>query len=227
MKEKKQHVNLIIATPGHSVQAGYLKSLLAVISKLGEKGITWGFTSEFSSHVAVAREATLNGPGQLNLATSVPFGDSVTYDKILWIDSDITFTPDDVIKAYESDFDIVSGAYLLANGEVMAFTENFGSPMTHGEVLALENPVEIVGAGMGFMAVKSGVFESMSRPWFQKVNLKHDFGNGSGEQDIQVTGEDLSFCQRAIANGFKIWLDPAIKLIHNKTMRLTWDGPMP
>jgi hypothetical protein len=224
---KKQHINLIIATPGHSVQAGYLKSLLATISKLAEEKITWGYTSEFSSHVAVAREMTLNGPGQMDLGVREPFAGQFTYDKILWIDSDITFTPEDVLRAYKSDFDIVSGAYLLANGEAMVFTEKMGAPMKYQEVLECKEPVKLMGAGMGFMAVKSGVFESMSRPWFQTAIVKHDFNNGNGEVEIQISGEDLSFCQRAIENGFELWLDPEIKLIHSKTMRLTWDGPMP
>lgn len=224
---EKQHVNLIIATPGHSVQAGYLKSLLATISRLSEEKITWGYSIEFSSHVAVAREMTLNGPGQFDLGVSQPFGGNFSYDKILWIDSDITFTPEDVLKAYRSDYDIVTGAYLLSNGEVMAFTEKLGTALRHEEVVNATEPVKLMGAGMGFMAVKQGIFESLSRPWFQTATVKHDFDNGNGEVEVQVTGEDLSFCQRAIENGFEIWLDPTIKLIHNKTMRLTWDGPMP
>lgn len=224
---KKQHVNLIIATPGHSVQTGYLKSLLATISRLSEEQITWGYTSEYSSHVAVSREMTLNGPGGMNVNEAEPFNGQFTYDKILWIDSDITFSPDDVIKAYRSDFDIIAGAYLLANGEVMAFKETFGKPVTISELNELTDPLELKGAGMGFMCVKSGVFESMSRPWFKTMEAEHDFGTGNGPSMIQITGEDLSFCQRAIQNGFKIWLDPTIKLIHNKMMRLTWDGPMP
>lgn len=224
---EKQHINLIIATPGHSVQSGYLKSLLATISKLAEEKITWGYSCEFSSHVAVAREMTLNGNGEMNFLQSQPFNGQFTYDKILWIDSDITFTPEDVLKAYRSEYDIVSGAYLLSNGEVMAFTETFGSPLRHPDVVKMEEPIPIKGAGMGFMAVKSGVFESMERPWFKTVEASHVMEEGSDPISIQITGEDLSFCTRAIDLGFEIWLDPTIKLIHNKTMRLTWDGPMP
>lgn len=224
---KKQHVNLIIATPGYSVQADYLKSLLATVSKLAEEKITWGYSSEFSSHVAVAREKTLNGSGQMNLDQTEPFNGNFTYDKILWIDSDITFTPEDVLKAYRSEFDIVTGGYLLANGEVMAFKDTFGLPLKHSEVLEMEDPIQLKGAGMGFMCVRSGVFESMQRPWFQTIDAECDLNDGKPPVAIQITGEDLSFCQRAIENGFEIWLDPTIKLIHNKMMRLTWDGPMP
>jgi hypothetical protein len=224
---EKQHINLIIATPGHSVQAGYLKSLLATISRLAEEKITWGYSIEYSSHVAVSREVTLNGSGQMSFDQSEPFNGGFTYDKILWIDSDITFTPEDVLKAYRSEFDIVTGGYLLSNGEVMAFKETFGSPLTITEVNELEGPLQLKGAGMGFMCVKQGVFESMERPWFKTMEATKDLGGELGSVTTQITGEDLSFCHRAIESGFELWLDPTIKLIHNKTMRLTWDGPTP
>jgi hypothetical protein len=224
---EKQHINLIIATPGHSVQSGYLRSLLATISKLSEEKITWGYSCEYSSHVAVAREMTLNGSGEMNVNVTEPFNGQFTYDKILWIDSDITFSPEDVIKAYKSDYDIVTGGYLLANGEVMAFKETLGKPFTIEEVNKLEEPVQIKGAGMGFMCVKQGVFESMSRPWFQTMEATNEPQDGSEPTVMQLTGEDLSFCYRAITKGFEIWLDPTIKLTHNKMMKLTWGGPMP
>ncbi len=223
----KPHANLIIATPGHSVQSGYLKSLLETISKLAENKITWAYSNEYSSHVAVSREITLNGSGEMNLQMNIPFNDQVTYDKILWIDSDITFTPDDVLKAYRSEYDIVSGAYMLSNGEVMAYEETMGTPFKYQDIKDATEPIKIQGAGMGFMAVKKGVFETMDRPWFQAATIEKDLNDGRGPVQIQMAGEDLSFCHRAIQNGFEIWLDPTIRLIHNKNMRLTWDGPMP
>ena len=55
------HVNLIIATPGHSVMVPYLNSLLATIPVLAENNISWTYTSHYASHVADAREVTLSG----------------------------------------------------------------------------------------------------------------------------------------------------------------------
>lgn len=219
------HVNLIIATPGHSMMSIYVKSLLATIDELNKREISWGFSSEYSSHVGDAREITLNGDNQNSLAEQRPFKGAVTYDKILWIDSDIAFTPDDVIKAYESPYDIVTGAYLLASGEVTAYRELFSMGFLYDEVLKLTEPVKIFAAGMGFMAVKSGVFESLSRPWFQSPTVTHK--QGDVEYTIPILGEDLSFCYRAGQAGFEIWLDPSIKLTHHKTMKLTWEGIKP
>jgi len=215
-------VNLIIATPGHSVMASYLKSLLAATRELEQRGITWAFSQEYSSHVADAREMTLNGDNQNDIKESRPFKGQLTYDKILWIDSDIMFTPQDVIRAYESPFDVVSGAYTLASGEVVAYKELFGQGYTMDEVKALTEPVKIFGAGMGFFCVKSGVFESLSRPWFQSVPGTKIIDGESFT--FPIMGEDLSLCKRINDAGFDIYLDPDIKLIHHKTFKLTWEG---
>lgn len=216
------HVNLIIATPGYSVLSGYLRSLLAATQELNQRGITWAFSQEYASHVADAREITLNGDNRNDPTEQRPFKGSVTYDKILWIDSDIIFTPEDVIKAYESPFDIVAGAYMIASGEVVAYKELFGRGYTMEEVKNLTEPERISGAGMGFMAVKSGVFESLTRPWFQSPVVTTQI---SGKDfTFPIMGEDLSFCYRAGQAGFEIWLDPSIKLIHHKTFKITWEG---
>lgn len=216
------HINLIIATPGHSAFTGYIRSLLAATQELNRRGITWAFSQEYSSHVADAREMTLNGDNQNNPKESRPFKGEITYDKILWIDSDITFTPSDVIRAYESEFDVVTGAYTLASGEVVAYQELFGRAFSMQEVKEMKEPRKIFGAGLGFFCMKSGIFEKMSRPWFQQVPGTTIY---EGEEfTFPIMGEDLSLCKRINDLGFEIWLDPEIKLIHQKTFKLTWEG---
>jgi len=219
------HINLIIATPGHSMMSIYVRSLLAATQELNKRGITWAFSSEYSSHVADAREMTLNGDNQNDPSEQRPFKGQVTYDKILWIDSDIAFTPEDVIKAYQSPYDIVTGAYLLATGEVVVYKELFGQGFNYDEVKQMTEPVKVFGAGMGFMAVKTGVFESLTRPWFQSPTVTTN-RNGT-DFTFPLMGEDLSFCYRANQAGFEVWFDPAIKLQHHKTMKLTWNGIQP
>jgi hypothetical protein len=216
------HVNVIIATPGHSVMSSYVKSLLQLAGKLNEKGLTFTWSSEYSSHVADAREMTLNGDNQNDIHEQRPFKGAITYDKILWIDSDIGFNPDDAMKLIESDKEIISGAYLLASGEVTAYKKMLGPGYTYDEVKAMTEPVQIEGCGFGFLAVKSGVFESMTRPWFQAAMATTDDGF-----TFPIMGEDMSWCKRATDAGHEIWFDPSVKVTHHKMMKLTWEGPKP
>lgn len=216
------HVNLIIATPGHSMLSGYVRSLIHTMDVLRSKGISVAWSSEYSSHVADARELTLNGDNQNDPRETRPFKGQITYDKILWIDSDIIFTPEDVIKAYESPFDVVTGAYMLASGEVVVYQELFGRPFSIDEIKNMKEPMKVFGAGMGFFCMKSGIFEKMTRPWFQSVPGTTIFEGQ--EFTFPIMGEDLSLCKRINDLGFEIWLDPSIKLVHHKTFKLTWEG---
>jgi hypothetical protein len=216
------HVNVIIATPGHSMMNSYVKSLLQLVGKLNEKRLTFAWSGEYSSHVANARELTLNGDNQNDIHEQRPFKGTLTYDKILWIDSDIAFNPDDAIKLIESDKEIISGAYLLASGEVTAYKKMLGPGYTYDEVKAMTEPIKIEGCGFGFLAVKSGVFENMTRPWFQAAMTTTDDGI-----TFPIMGEDISWCKRVTDAGHEIWFDPSVKVTHHKMMKLTWEGPTP
>jgi hypothetical protein len=216
------HVNVIIATPGHSLLSGYVRSLLALTHAFNQKGITWAWSSEYSSHVADAREMTLNGDNQNDVNEQRPFKGQLTYDKILWIDSDILFTPEDALALIESDKDIISGAYLLGSGEVTAYPKLLCGGYMYQDVLNMTEPVQIAGCGFGFLAVKQGVFEQMTRPWFQSVLVINDDGF-----TFPMMGEDLSWCKRVTDLGYEIWFDPKIRVTHHKMMKLTWNGVQP
>jgi hypothetical protein len=216
------HVNIIIATPGHSMMSSYVRSLLSLTDRLNQEKITWAWSSEYSSHVADAREMTLNGNNQNEINEQRPFKGTITYDKILWIDSDITFTPEDALTLIKSDKDIITGAYLLGSGEVTVYPKLLNQGYSYQEVISMSEPIKVAGCGFGFLAVKSGVFESMTRPWFQSVMISNDDGFS-----FPMMGEDLSWCKRATDLGYDIWFDPTVRVTHNKMMKLTWEGIKP
>lgn len=221
----KPHVNLIIATPGHSLLNSYVKSLLNAVHVLASKGISYAYTNNYASHVGDAREVTLSGTMLNQLDNSQPLSGEVTYDKILWIDSDIAFTPDDVLKLYESDKEIISGAYLFGDGSVAAYKTFGKNGYTHKDVIDMKETTEIEGCGFGFLMVKQGIFEQLSRPWFQQVMGSVELDGKTIE--FPIMGEDLSWCKRVRDLGYKIYLDPSVKVTHHKQVRLTWEGIQP
>lgn len=221
------HVNLVIATPGHSVMGIYVKCLLATTDLLNKNGISWAFTNEYSSHVADSREMTLNGDSQNEIKNTKPFKGNISYDKIIWIDSDIRWEPEDVLKLYKSKKDVITGAYLLATGEVTAYKKLLGPGYIFEDVLKMKKLEKIESCGFGFLCVKNGVFESLSRPWFQSTWVNITDEETKEEFTFPLMGEDISWCKRVRDNGFEIWLDPSVRLIHHKTMKLTWEGIKP
>lgn len=215
------HVNLIIATPGHSVKGAYVKSLLATIGELSSRGFTFTFLNEYASHVADAREITLSGTFVNDITNSKPASGQITYDKILWIDSDIAWKPEDAVKLVESDKDIVSGAYMLTDGTVAAYPKLFEKGFSIDDILEKTELEKIEACGFGFLAVKSGIFEQLSRPWFQSVNK--DIVVEGKTYNFNVIGEDISWCSRVKDLGYDIWLDPTVRVTHEKTVQLSWE----
>jgi len=221
------HVNVIICTPGHSLMGVYVRSLLETINELSNQNISFAYSNEYSSHVGDAREATLNGGKENNIEETRPFNGQVTYDKLIWIDSDIAWKPEDFMKLYKSDKDVLSGGYLLGNGDVTVYPKQLGGPLKYTDVLEMEEPIKVHGIGMGFVAIKQGVFEKLTRPWFQSVEVTMKDSETEKEFTFPIMGEDISLCERIHRAGFDIWFDPTIRVEHNKMMKLTWEGIKP
>jgi hypothetical protein len=209
------HYNVVIATPGHSMKAEYVKSLVDTISILDAAGMTYTFLNKYSSFVPSARELTATDTYVHNWQTREVGSGTFTYDKIIWIDSDIEWTPEDFMALYDSELDIVSGLYQTATDGTVAvnFPDNQGRPtkVNKVEFLLHDQPVEVSGVGFGFVCMKQGVFEKMERPWFLIRRVKWD------DQDFYTNvGEDYSWCANAQGSGFKIWVDPNVKVKHHK-----------
>jgi hypothetical protein len=213
-----QHYNILIATPGSKLEAEYVKSLTDTLTECQARGLTYKWLNEQGSLVHNTREATLTGSMQLNPNDKGPLHDTVSYDKIIWIDSDISWSVKDFFRLYESDKDIITGAYLLADGVTSSVhsLESGGAPYTKGKILGIQKMCKIHSAGFGFIAMKSGVFENIRRPWFELLPQQ------IGPNMTASLGEDLSWCLKATQSGYDIYFDPRILVGHMKTKRVGW-----
>lgn len=216
------HYNVVIATPGHSLIGNYVKSLLLTIEELNKLGITWIWSNKYASHVTDARDITIGGDDPQEAFDSRPFKGLLTYDKIFWIDSDIAWKVDDFIRLYESEKEIVSGCYLLANGQVVAYKENMGNAYHYTEIKNRSDLIEVQATGFGFIAIKQGIFEKLERPWFRSAHIPMTNPQTLQPHLFSVVGEDFSFCLHAQRLGYKIWLDTSVKVLHQKTVTLDW-----
>lgn len=134
-------------------------------------------------------------------------------DFTLWFDSDMVFGPDTVERLHktmkETGADIVSGLYYrrtppfspvvvkeLRVNEAQGMTE-----MVEFEEIPSE-PFEADGVGFGCVLMPTDIFIDIQQEY-------HDLFT-----PVNRMGEDLSFCWRAKSMGFKIVVDPRIKLGH-------------
>ena len=211
----KTHYDVLIATPGSMFKQEYVRSLVETTKVLNEKGISYYFLSKYSSFVPSARELTATDSYSHDWENRDICGGKISYKKIIWIDSDIEWTPEDFMKIYDSELDVISGVYQThPNGTVAVnLTDPKGRPTKVNKVhfLLHWDPVEVGGVGFGFVGMKYGVFEKMKRPWFKIREVEWD------DVDFSVNmGEDYSWCEGAKDVGFKIWVDPTVKVKHHK-----------
>jgi len=222
----KPHFNVVIATPGNSFTPGYMRSILRTTATLTGEGLSWNFVNQGGSLVAMARESTVGGVNTNDPTMKEPWSGDFTYDKIIWIDSDIEWMPSDFFKLYNSDKDIISGCYLMEDRHIPIYNQPRGGMMPEDLLLQKKEPFKIAGAGFGFLAVKYGVFENMPRPWFGPVAIPNTDETKEENPEFILIGEDLSWCTKAIKCGFDIWVDPLVRVTHQKTFPLIWKDMM-
>ncbi len=120
---------------------------------------------------------------------------------VLFIDSDMTFPQDMVQRLLAHDKDIVAtncARRRMPTGPTAQKTLPDGSReliYTMPESTGLE---EVESIGMGVMLIKRKVFESLTEPWFETPWRTDKRG---------YIGEDVFFCRKAAAAGFKIYID--------------------
>ena len=220
-----EHYDVLIATPGAMLEAQYVRSLVKTLAECDRRGITYKWLNAYSSLVHHARELTAVGVEGLNLDPSQvsPGGKDITYNKIFWIDSDIAWTPEQFFKLYDSEHHVICGAYLLADGystTVHAWGNPGGIPAT--EIVHMKEPIKVQSMGFGFVAMSSGVFEAIPRPWFSHERVKVA-ESPDGTEIIDAVGEDISWCIKAFKVGIDIYFDPTVLVNHIKKQPITWD----
>lgn len=216
---KKPHFNVVITTPGNQMCSEYTKSLLATIDFLQKNNISWFYQNEYASLVTNAREATITGSRNLEIFNPSPGKGQYTYDKIFMIDSDIVWSPEHFLKLYLSDKSIISGVYFEEQGldAMVHRNKNDYRPMKREEIERFQkdsNLIPVYGVGLGFIAIKYGILESLQRPWFGLGKVIHEIDGINYEIPL---GEDLFFCERIAEKGHQVYVDPTIIVGHLKS----------
>jgi|SRR5882672_11689 len=117
---------------------------------------------------------------------------------VLFIDDDMAMPTDSLIRLLSHDKDIVSGLYVNRQYPHPPVIFNFINGTMSRIYLTPENAglMEVSAAGFGFLLVKTKVFASLDKPYVRNGEIVKDRRN-----------EDIDFCNRARAAGFKIYCD--------------------
>jgi hypothetical protein len=175
----------------------------------------------------------------------------------MFIDADIGFDPDDVIALSViaetgNDKEVVCGPYPkkciswekikkavdrgFADKDPQQLERYVGdyvfNPTDGQESIALNEPVEVLEGGTGFMMIQRGVFEKYRKAYphlsYKPDHVRTEHFDGSREihayfdcvidpKTKRYLSEDYMFCQYARDAGMKVWLCPWMKLEHQGT----------
>ena len=134
-------------------------------------------------------------------------------DAVLFIDSDQTFPKDALDVLIETHKEIVGYPIIR---KTPPYYPNIGRwDEAKGEYVVYEDYpknyiFQVDYIGMGFTYIRKEVFEKLEKPYFDFewfVNEKYKKGE-------RMVGEDVYFCKRAKAAGFKIWAYPMLEIGH-------------
>lgn len=127
-------------------------------------------------------------------------------DWIWFIDDDHAFRDDVLLSLLARNVDIVTPICLRRAQPFLPV------PAEHGDFLNLANHgpddlVEVNHGGSSGMLIRKRVLDAIEPPWFEL---------GRDENGARVS-EDVNFCRRAQAAGFKVHVDLAVRLGHMTT----------
>ena len=217
---------IVLCIPGRNFSNKFLMSWTELITNLIRMGFTIRISQKYTSNVYYVRNMCLGGDVMRGI-NQKPFDGKLDYDYLMWIDSDMVFTTQQFLKLLQHDKDIVSGLYLMDGGKNYATVKDwdleFFRKNSYFQFLSpkdiqtwnQKNPgklMEVEYTGFGWMLIKKGVFESLKYPWFSPI-----YENKIHPGVVDFCSEDVSFCQKILKKGYKIYVDPTIILGHEKT----------
>jgi hypothetical protein len=217
--------------PGLMYSGTFMTQFVRLLFDLNKLGINFYISQQYSSMVNHARTDCLQADNYAGTMLT-PFRGKVPYDYIMWIDSDIIFKTEDLLELLKMNKDIAAGWYLQSNAgmatnqttvvEKMDDKELYEKGSNHYETFEemsrRTEPFKVDYCGFGWVLIKKGVYEKIPYPWFvpRVVQLKRP--DGVILED--VCSEDISMCQDFKKYGFDIWVNPKVRVGHQKMVTI-------
>jgi hypothetical protein len=217
LTQLRQH-NVFFATPcyGGMLTDQFFLSMFRVSQAFMQHGINFRITTlRNESLITRAR----------NILTAMFLESDCTH--LMFIDSDIEFDVESVLRALAYDKPIMAAAY-PKKALPIQYAINFKFINQENRQIRVENgAVEVLDASTGFFLVKRETVEKMCQA-YPELHYRNDsniderfnkycyalFDTWLDPDDNRYLSEDYTFCRRWQKIGGEIWLDPNTKLNH-------------
>lgn len=146
---------------------------------------------------------------------------------LFFLDDDIGWNAQDVLRLLQYDVDMVGGVYPLKQDELGFPTAVMGQ---NGHLVERDGLISAFHLPGGFLRIRRNVIEQMATDQPKYPHRRADgitdqianiFHTGYNEAEGERLGEDVDFCNRWREMGGELFLDPNIILSHNGRKRWT------
>ena len=208
-----EKVDFSFLIPGRNFSQYFLSSWTNTITWLYSNGYSFSYSSLYFSSLDIVRNNILSSPpssavfGTQPVNSPIPFGGEVEPNRVVFIDSDMVWDIAALEKLLLTNEDILVAPYRASpyNDKTVIMANNH--LYTAEDIQKLNGPIEIDMGGLGFTSCKFEVIKSMQYPWFYSTITKDG-----------INGEDYNFYQNAKKLGYKVVMDPSIKVGHEKLL---------
>tara|TARA_S200002703_G_scaffold140504_1_gene131785 strand:+ start:212 stop:943 length:732 start_codon:yes stop_codon:yes gene_type:complete len=221
MPDKKHH-KVFIATPafGYQTFVNYTNSLINVLSTTPPSDISFSITIHLHSGSAMISHARND---------CVKYFLDGEYTKLLFIDADIGFKPNDFWRLLRRDEDIAFAPYITKNitGPAQSkFVLKFKDP--DNKIIQPDGFIEALSGPTGFMMIDRKAFTKLDEAYPDSGTRMTQIKNGEVVEDLNypsyfdcithetqgALGEDISFCKKWEEMGGTMWADTEAALTH-------------
>ena len=218
--------SICIAMPCYdSVKINTMLSIFQLIQLLGKGGVEVGINTMKSPLIHQSR----------NYLTAVFL--TTEYSHLLFIDADVEFAPEAVLRMMMAKKDIICTPYRAKNPDLNNHTYTVKFPDPKVIPILPGGLVEIEAGPTGLMLIDRKVFEKIIKnrpdlkiknrvnPGIQEDEKSHGFYHlffDFAFEDGYTIGEDLSFCKLARKEGFKLYANTDSMTAHRG--EYAWTG---
>ncbi len=156
-----------------------------------------GYTLKMTPHILAPAFVTSSLLPELR-NTFVQMAKDANADYLLFIDADMKFPHDMLIRMLEHDVDIVTTNYVTKSETMSKYTATGLDGMRFETKREMTGLSEISLGATGTMLINMKVFDNLRKPYFW---LFWD------EVNQRAFGEDYYFCHKARCAGNKVWID--------------------
>lgn len=227
-------MKIVFCLPGFDYSREFLLCWSELLVSLMQQGHQFVVSQQYSSFVPYARAKCLGcdvmaGPDQK------PFQGKLDYDVMVWIDSDVLFTPDMIVALLNSPHPVTAGLYLMEDQTHFAtvrewdldhFRKTGGFEfLTPAAVQQFreqsgERYMPVCYSGMGLMAIKRGVVERLKYPYFYYPVNRVETGRDDVPVVVDMSSEDVAFSRNLQDAGLRVMLDTTLRGGHQKRLTL-------